>query len=65
MTNTFTQLDKALRTASYRYDSGEEEFFDATGKRLDYRKILKLVPGMNLQQLASYQDDKYEKRRKR
>ena len=62
--STFTALDKALRAAGWRYDTGDECFFDG-GKWLDYRKIVKLVPGMNLEQLASYQDDKYDRLVKR
>jgi hypothetical protein len=59
--STFTQVDKALRAAGWRYDTGEEEFFDGT-KRLTYRKILAFVLGMALDELASYQDDKFDRR---
>jgi hypothetical protein len=39
----FAQVDKGLRAACWRYDTGEEEFFDGT-KRLTYRKVLAFVP---------------------
>jgi len=51
----FQTLDKALRAASWRYDACEESFY-AGDKRLPYRKVLALVPGMTLDELASYQD---------
>jgi len=56
----FQAIDKALRDAGWRYDTGEECFFDGA-KRLPYRKVLAVVPGMTLDELASYQDDKYDR----
>jgi hypothetical protein len=56
---TFPALDKAIRDGGWRYDTGEECFFDGA-KRLPYRKVLALVPGMTLDELASYQGNKYD-----
>jgi hypothetical protein len=53
---TFTDLDRALRQRGWHYDATNEEFRDGN-KRLDYRDVQKLVPGMTLDELASYQDD--------
>ena len=60
---TFQQLDRALRSRGWRYDGGEEQFIDATRKVIrSAAKLLALVPGMTLDELASYQDDKADKR---
>jgi hypothetical protein len=61
--NTFAALYKALRAAGWQCDTGEECFFDGA-KRLDYRKVQALVPGMTLDELASYQDDRRDKWRR-
>ena len=52
---TFSQLDSALKSNGWCYDVGDEVF--SGGKaRLDHRSVLKLVPGMTLDELASYKD---------
>ena len=58
---TFQQLDKALKARGWRYDIGQEQFIDANGKAIRDRKLTALVRGMTLDELASYQDDKYDK----
>jgi len=58
---TFTKLDRAIRAKGWHYDAGDEVFRDGN-RRLDYRRVLKLVPRMTLDELASYQDDKADKR---
>jgi hypothetical protein len=60
---TFSQLDRALKAKGWRYDAGDEVFRDGNDRRLDYRRVLKLVSGMTLDELASYQDDEADKRR--
>jgi hypothetical protein len=52
----FQALDKALRAAGWRYDAGDEDFFDEGDKQLSYREGLALVPCMTLEELAGYQD---------
>jgi hypothetical protein len=62
---TFQQLDKALRAKGWRYDIGEEQFFDGDGTMIrDYRKLTALVRGMTLDELLSYQDQQYDRRGK-
>ncbi len=60
---TFQQLDKALKARGWRYDIGQEQFIDGDGKAIrDCQKLTALVPGMTLDELASYQDDKHDTR---
>jgi hypothetical protein len=57
--STFDTLDKQLAAAGWTYDADNEQFL-AGKRRLDYRRVLALVPGMTLDELASYQDLKYD-----
>jgi len=58
---TFKQLDRALAAKGWRYDVDNEQFMN--GKHpLNYHKVLALMPGMTLDELASYQDQKYDAR---
>ena len=62
---TFEQLDKALRAKGWRYDVGEEQFFDRAGNVIrGYGKLLALVPTMTRDELASYQDHQHDTRGK-
>jgi hypothetical protein len=54
---TFKQLDRALRAKGWHYDAGDEVFHDRANRRLDYRGVVPLVPGLTLDKLASYQED--------
>ena len=56
---TTADLDKRLAARGWRYDVDNEQFMN--GKyTLNYRKVLALMPGMTLDELASYQDQKYD-----
>jgi hypothetical protein len=55
---TFEQIDAALAANGWRYDARSELFFDGN-KPLKFRTVVALVPGLTLDELASYQDDQY------
>jgi hypothetical protein len=57
-----SELDRELKRRGWRYDAGDEVFRDGNGRRLDYRRVVNLVPGMTLDELASYQDGRADKR---
>ena len=58
----FQQFDLALRERGFCYDVGEEEFYD--GERLlEWEELICRPPEMTLDELASYQDDRYDKLR--
>jgi hypothetical protein len=57
---TFQELDQQLAACGWRYDVDNEVFTDGS-KRLGYQKVLALVPGMTLEELASYQDDQLDR----
>jgi hypothetical protein len=56
---TTPELDRALAARGWRFDAASERFTDGT-RRVDYRKVLALIPGMTLDELASYVDAKHE-----
>ena len=58
--STYTQLDRALKANGWRYDRGDEIFLDGAGKPLHYQKVLRPVPGMSLDAMASDQDYNYD-----
>ena len=57
---TFEKLEKALSAKGWHYDAGNQGFRNGK-RRLDYRRVLALVPGMTIEELAAYQDDQYTK----
>jgi hypothetical protein len=62
MLTRFQQFDKALAKRSWTYSVGDEVFRE--GERvLDADELLAIVPEMTLDELASYQDDRYDKSR--
>jgi len=43
----------------WTYDAGDGQFIDSDGKRIrGYRKLLALVPGMTLDHLSNWEDDR-------
>ena len=56
---SFEAIEKALLAKCWRYDSESDGFFD-DHRRLSYRQVLALVPGMTLGELASYVNHKHE-----
>jgi hypothetical protein len=60
----FEQIDAALRAKGWRYDRGNELFM--AGERvLEWEKLVCLLPGLTLDELASYQDDRHDDLRSR
>jgi len=60
----FQQFDRALRERSWTYSVCDEEFRD--GERvLEWEELICLLPEMTLDELASYQDDRYDTSRTR
>ena len=61
----FAQFDRALRERGWTYDV-EREVSRAGKRRIDEaEKLLALLPEMTLDELVSYQDDQYDKSRRR
>jgi len=56
---TTSELDRALKKRGWHYDV-ENEVFRNRGRRLNYQQVGALMPGMTLDELASYQDDQYD-----
>jgi hypothetical protein len=57
--STFDTLDKRLAAKGWRYDADNEQFMN--GKHaLNYRAVLALIPGMTMDELARYQDQKHD-----
>ncbi len=52
---TFERIDAALRAKGWRYDRVNELFM--ARERVD---VISLVPNTTLDELANYQDDKYD-----
>ena len=61
---TLEQIDAAHAAKGWRYDVSKDDFF-AGNRRLGYQKILAVVPGMTLDELASYQEAQWGKSPKR
>lgn len=60
---TFEQIDAAIAAKGIRYDAESELFYD--GKRpLEAEELLAIVGEVTLDELASFQDDKYDQRAK-
>ena len=56
---TFPELGEALQAKGWRYDAANERFTDGK-RRVEYRKILSLVPNMTIDALADYVNRKHE-----
>ena len=57
---TFEKIDKALRARGWTYDIGDEVFRDNAGNVIrNHGWLLALVPGITLDHLVRYMDDKY------
>jgi hypothetical protein len=55
------EIDRQLHAHGCHYDADFEAFMD--GQRvIDTDELAKLLPGVTLDELASYQDDKYDRR---
>ena len=57
---TFTDLDNALKAKGWRYQASHEQFYDGN-RELTWKDVLGLVPGMTMDELASYQTNKWGK----
>jgi hypothetical protein len=55
---TFERIDAALLAKGWRYDARRDLFFDGD-KRLRFRTVVALIPGLTLDELASYRDEQY------
>jgi hypothetical protein len=60
---TFDAIDAALAARGWSYDV-EIEFFTDGSRRIDYQWVQNLVPDLTDEQLASYQDQKYDEYRR-
>ena len=56
------ELDQALRARGWHYDPANEEFRHGT-RTLEWEDAIGVVPDFTLDELASYQDHKYDQRR--
>jgi hypothetical protein len=52
-------LESALAARGWRFDAESERFTDGI-KRIDYRKILALMPGLTMDKLSNYVTAKHE-----
>ena len=60
MTGTdISQLEAALSAAGWRFEAEREQFSDGS-RRIDYRRVLELLPGLTLDELAGYVNKKHE-----
>lgn len=57
---TFEQIDQALTAHGWRYQANHEQFYEGN-RELTWKDVLGLVPGMTMDELASYQTDKWGK----
>lgn len=54
-----SELDAALSSAGWHFDAERERFSDGA-RRIDFRRILELIPGMTMEDLAGYVTRKHE-----
>jgi hypothetical protein len=59
---TFGQIDQALAAHGWRYQASHEQFYEGN-REITWKDVLGLVPGMTLDELASYQTDKWRELR--
>jgi hypothetical protein len=59
--HTFETVDEALAAVGWAYDPKKEQITNGK-RRMSYRKVLALVPGLTLQELASYVSHKHDQR---
>jgi len=57
----FQQFDATLKAKGWRYDVGNEEFCTRGGRIVECELLQRLLPEMTLDELASYQDVRYDK----
>jgi hypothetical protein len=57
----FQQFNRELKRRGWRYDVGGEGFFDEHGRRINWHRLVRLLPDMTLDELASYQDDRWDR----
>jgi hypothetical protein len=56
----FERFDKQLAKRGWRYEVDDEFFYD--GERIiDSEELLPLLPDMSLDELVSYQDDRWDR----
>jgi hypothetical protein len=53
------KIEAALEAAGWHFDAERERFSDGS-YRVDYRRVLELLPGMTLADLAAYVTQKHE-----
>ncbi len=58
----YTKLEAALTASGWHFDAERELFRDTRGRRVNYRRILDLMPGLTLDDLAAYVNHKHEAR---
>jgi hypothetical protein len=57
--HTFEKIDRALAEVGWTFDFKHEEFTNGK-RRVSYRQVLALVPGLTLEELASYVEHQYD-----
>ena len=62
MTTSIERIDQALTASGCHYDPESEQFMDG-GKPLELEDLAELLPEVGLDELASYQDSKYDELR--
>ena len=55
-----SHLEQSLATHGWRYDAERERFTDGLGP-IDHHQILALMPGVSIEDLVSFVDEKRQK----
>jgi len=60
----FEKLDCALKAKGWTYDLDRDVFLNRVGQVLETESLLRLLPEMTWDELASYRDRRYEQSQK-
>jgi hypothetical protein len=55
----YSQLEAALSAAGWRFDAERERFSDGS-RRIDYRRVLELLPDLKMDELAGFVTKKHD-----
>lgn len=56
----YTKLEAALKASGWHFDAEREQFRDTRGRHVNYRRILDLIPGLTLDDLAAFVNHTHE-----
>jgi hypothetical protein len=60
----FQELECQIRARGWSYDVRDEVFRDDEGRIVKVTVLLRVLPGMTIDEIVSYQDDRYGRSRK-